>query len=209
MPPKGRDLTGERFGRLTILGEAGKVPLERYLLLVLCDCGQEKIVQRGHITRGGTKSCGCYGLELQKLGNPKHGLSRTATYAVWSAMIQRCTNPNIGNYELYGARGIKVAPRWLESVENFYADMGECPPGCSIDRIDNDGDYCPENCRWTTPKVQSRNTRTNRHITYGGKTQCVTAWAEELSVPRRTLFARLYAGWTEEKALTEPFNGRR
>lgn len=158
------NLTGQKFGLLTVLAEAdaqicGKHRIRRYACL--CDCGNTKTATQNNLRRGGTRSCGC----LRKmLGGPrtKHGHSAhgrvTTTYNIWCAMIKRCTKPNRKDYKYYGGRGITVCERW-RVYENFLADMGERPKGLSIDRINNDGNYEPNNCRWATREEQRANQR--------------------------------------------------
>jgi len=124
------------------------------------------------------------------------------TYKRWARMIRRCTNPNHEHYQHYGGRGITVCDRWREFV-NFLDDMGEAPPGLQLDRIDNNQGYCKQNCRWVTPKQNSRNRRSNYLITYCGKTRCLTEWAEYYGIPNTTLRRRIEEyGWSIEKALT-------
>jgi len=115
---------------------------------------------------------------------------KTPTYYSWSNMKTRCYNPNRASFVYYGARGITVCNRWL-TFKNFYEDMGEKPEGTTIERINNDKGYSPENCKWASPKEQGRNTRHTKRITYGEKTQCIAAWAEELGINRYTLYTRL------------------
>jgi hypothetical protein len=126
-----------------------------------------------------------------------------AEYDAWHMCIQRCENPNNPGYKTYGARGIRVCHRW-HSFENFFADMGPRPsPRHSIDRIDNDGDYEPGNCRWATPAEQARNRRTNRMIEFGGRTMCISDWAAEIGISCGSLMRRLDL-WGVERALTTP-----
>lgn len=161
------DITGRRIGRLVVveyLGRRGR----RHWWRCACDCGGELEVERGNLGSGRVNSCGCLRREValarmqaapeRFAGQPIHGLYGTATYRSWAAMIQRCTNPERDNYSYYGGRGIKVCDRW-RVFENFVADMGLRPPGRTIGRIDNDGDYEPGNCRWETMKIQSGNRR--------------------------------------------------
>lgn len=138
----------------------------------------------------------------------KHGLRKLPEYRIWQAIKDRVFNPLCKDYPNYGGRGIRVCERWTcktEGVVNFYTDMGPRPsPEHSIDRINNDGDYCPENCRWTTRKSQNRNQRSNHLLTYNGKTQCIAAWAEEIGIAFGALSLRIAKGWTTERALTTP-----
>lgn len=131
-----------------------------------------------------------------KLGEPP-------CYRIWHNIKQRCLNPNRAFFDKYGGRGITICERWM-SFENFVADMGPRPPGCNIDRINNDGNYEPGNCRWATMKEQNRNKRTTRFITHRGKTLCLTDWERELGLSRGALRTRLLNGWDIERALTEP-----
>ena len=153
MPQPLIDMTGKRIGRLTVISYSGPPGLWN----VRCDCGTEKII-RGSSLRSGTKSCGCLDLETVILRNYKHGASIrqyvTPEYRVWAGMIRRCYRKTSKDYSYYGGRGISVCERW-ESFVAFLEDMGECPPGMSLDRYpNNDGNYEPENCRWSTPKQQ-------------------------------------------------------
>lgn len=145
--------------------------------------------------------------------NYRHGLNGTRTHRAWSNMRTRCTNANRNRYANYGGRNITFDTRW-SVFENFLADMGECPPGMSLDRIDNDGDYAPGNCRWATAKEQANNTSRNTFITYDGETKTIAEWADELSIGigYKALFRRLNdPKWTVERAFTQPVrkNGRR
>ena len=130
--------------------------------------------------------------------------SQTAEYRAWYNMIVRCTNSKYKNYHRHGGRGIKVCDRWVGSFGAFLEDMGKKPnPSLTLDRIDNDGDYTPENCHWATRKQQSRNSRQNHNVTFQGRTQCLAAWAEETGVKAGVLHKRLKRGWSTERTLTE------
>ncbi len=131
--------------------------------------------------------------------------SRTPTYKVYKAMKKRCRNVNTADYVNYGGRGIRVCDRWLNSFDNFLEDMGERPsPLHTINRIDNDGNYCPENCEWQTRKQQNNNTRKNHMLTYQGKTQSLAMWCDELHLRYHKIKKRLYRGWSIEKTFLIP-----
>ena len=139
-----------------------------------------------------------------------HGASKTRTYQAWHQMRQRCLNPRHRAYPSYGGRGITICQRWLDSFEAFLEDLGEPPDNRSLDRIDNDGNYEPGNCRWASRSEQQRNKRDNRLVTYDGMTKCLTEWAEDTGIDRATIRGRLRRGWTVAAALTtSPHNTRR
>jgi hypothetical protein len=132
-------------------------------------------------------------------------MSNSREYKIWADMHKRCENPNQKTFNYYGGRGIKVCERWND-FRNFYLDMGKCPESFTLDRLDCDGDYEPSNCRWASMKEQSRNRRSNHMITFNGKTQCLTAWAEETGITRGALKQRIKRNWSIEKALTTKQN---
>lgn len=152
------DLAGRRFSRLTVLAkDAERVDRPRWVCQ--CDCGAIKSAAAYLLKCGKTRSCGCLDADRKRTATIRHGFNRTPTYATWANMLGRCKNPNRPDYKNYGGRGISVCERWLD-FRNFLADMGEKPHSMSIDRIDNDGNYEPSNCRWATASEQRRNQRT-------------------------------------------------
>lgn len=197
------DLTGLTFGRLTALKRIG-TKNRAALWECLCSCGQQVNVSANNLVRGDSRSCGCLRSELTTARSLKHGGIGTATYKTWAAMRSRCNRPNDDAYENYGGRGIKICERW-EDFNNFYADMGDRPPGAGIDRINNDGDYEPSNCKWSTHKEQSNNRRVSALFAYQGRTQTLQQWADEYGLAKQCLWDRLNTlNWPIEKALTTP-----
>ena len=137
-------------------------------------------------------------------GRYRHGMTHSSEYKIWRAMKTRCLCPSDTNYPKYGARGITVCAEWLESFQAFYRDMGPRPAGMTLERKKNEMGYCPENCCWATPKQQARNQCKNVRLTYRGKTQVATAWAEQLGMRPGTLLNRIHLGWSVKKALETP-----
>lgn len=184
------DLRGRKFGRLTAVQFAYKRN-KNYFYKCVCECGKECIKSRDYLLYESSsvhKSCGCWRKEQQarttRNTHKMHTLEHRPEYITWKAMKQRCYDVNCKAYFNYGGRGIKVCDRWLNSFENFLADMGEKPsPAHSLDRIDTNGDYCPENCRWATREEQANNKRSSIMIEYNGKTQTFAQWSKELNIP--------------------------
>lgn len=201
------NLTGQVFGRLTVLQLVEKRPKGQSRWLCHCVCGVEKAITGNGLRSGDTKSCGCLKSEMTAKRSTTHGHttkgSFTPTYHTWGNMIARCSNLLNLRWRDYGGRGIKVCERW-KNFKNFLADMGEKPSRLTIDRIDNDGNYEPGNCRWATRKEQVRNTRVSRLIEHEGRVQCLADWADQHDLPRNTLWNRLNIGWAIERALQTP-----
>lgn len=200
------DLSGQRFGKWLVLeldGIKAYASGSKTTWRCVCDCGNTAVVLGSSLVkRNGSRSCGCESTRLTVERSKKHGMAGTRAYRIWQAMRNRCRNKNVNNYENYGGRGIQVCERW-ESFENFISDMGDPPEDCSIDRINNDGDYTPENCRWASRVEQARNRSTNRRITLNGETRLLAEWAEGLGIDQSSLRERLER-WPIEAALTTP-----
>jgi len=195
------DLTGQKFGRLIVIERTLNQGIQTSWLCQ-CSCGQQTIVKGNNLKNGHTRSCGCLYRESRRNNRYgyKHGYSNSHTYNTWHLMLQRCNNLMHTAYKNYGGRGIRVCEAWLK-FENFLQDMGERPEGMSLDRIDNDGDYCKENCRWITQGEQMRNTRRNITITIDNVTKCLKEWCEFYQLSYHKVYDRLYHGWTPEEAL--------
>lgn len=187
--------------KLTQIGERFHASKTRFVAVFACICGNKAILGWHDVESKKTLSCGCHRRSL--LNNMSHGMCRTKTYQTWSNMLTRCTNTNNDGYANYGDRGITVCKEW-STFQGFVADMGECPKGLTIERLDNDGNYCKDNCIWATHEAQARNTRRNKLITFNGETKCLQEWANELGISRNVISARLRMGWSTEDALTAP-----
>ena len=204
---KREDITGRKFGRLTAIRYAGKSKGKQTLWECKCDCGKNVIVHHQNLKSGHTSSCGCFNLESTIKRSSTHGGSKTRLYTIWHDMLNRCYKENHRCYKDYGGKGVFVCDEWKNDKESFclWALSHGYKPGLSIDRIDNDKNYCPDNCRWVTMHQQSLNTSKNVKITYDGKTQTLKEWANELGIKNTTLHNRIhYYGWSIEKAFTTP-----
>ncbi len=201
---KSIDIAGRTFGRWSVLKRVENTSKGQTQWLCRCECGNERVMASIILRRGISRSCGCLLIETTIKRSTKHGHATggiiTPTYHSWVGMIARCTNPKNSHYPSYGGRGIKVHEPWF-TFANFLADMGEKPPGTSLERINNDGDYYPNNCQWATLKRQSRNKRNNKLLTWQGKTQTVAAWAEELHISQSTISYRVNHGYSDEECL--------
>lgn len=195
-------------GRWTQVGFSFRTSKKFKSAVFLCECGNRKVVKVGSVVAGESLSCGCLCVEINDAQRTKHGHSRngrkSSEYISWSRMKQRCYNETHAMWPEYGSRGISVCERWRDSFEAFLEDMGPRPDGCSIDRIDNDGDYEPRNCRWSNSHDQSRNKRSNIMIEVNGVTKCITDWSASCGAAVSTIKYRLKRGWSAERAVTEP-----
>lgn len=190
------DLTGQVFNKLTVLEYAGKVERNRALWKCICECGRFKIIRASSLVNGDTKSCGC--LKVGK--KPIHGGSRTSLYSVWQDMKNRCKNPKEKHYKHYGGRGIKVCYEWENFCvfQNWSLENGYRKP-LSIDRIDNDGDYSPLNCKWSTQLEQQYNKSNTIFYTINGEKLTAIEIEEKYKIPKRIFTTRLWKGWAADK----------
>lgn len=206
LPKNAKDITNQRFGRLVTLGPVGQSKSGNVIWLCKCDCGNTKNFPGGNLKRGHAKSCGCLPKEIIAQRNTVHGMRSDPLYQVWGGMKNRCTNPNTENFAYWGGRGITVCNEWRHDFVAFHDHVSQLPhcgeKGRSLDRIDNSLGYQPGNVRWATAKEQGRNTRVNILITHNGKTQCLSAWAEELGLSLGMLHQRIRAGWSARRMLT-------
>ena len=187
------DLVEQTFGELFVVARATDDEHERDCWLAWCECGVLVTVSGDGLRAGLTTHCGCQ--------NRRHGLSKTRIYHKWHEMIRRCTDPRRPDWKNYGNRGIQVCERWLDFA-NFLADMGHPSPGETLERLDNDGDYSPENCVWADRKTQARNRRNTRYVEWRGETRKLAELIEESGLPNMIVRNRLHMGWSLERALT-------
>lgn len=199
------DLTGKKFGRLTVLKIDKKVR-RSYYWLCKCDCGTLKSIKGSHLKDGKIVSCGCYQKELATILGTKHGMSKHKLSKVFDTMKDRCYNPNNKSYKNYGERGIKICEEWLNDNKKFFewSLNNGYEEGLSIDRINVNDNYCPENCRWVNQSQQMRNTRINVYITYKGEKHTLIEWSEILNISYNALQYRRKKKWATEKMFTTP-----
>jgi hypothetical protein len=191
---------GQKIGQWTILKEAPRISIKRRLWLCQCSCGKKKTKRSDNLSAN--SSCGHDKFDH---GHCRKGKS-TPTYEAWRSMIKRCTDPNNASYKRYGEIGVKVCKRWRTSFENFLKDVGEKPPGKSLDRYPNNrGDYKPTNVRWATAQQQADNKTNNHLINFKGQTKTITQWAELIGISDTGLHYRIIkAGWSIGRALNTP-----
>lgn len=196
---------GSRFGMLSVIGVIPGSGGRR--VFCACDCGVKRIMYRGNILYSGVDSCGCRSREKTTAGNRVHGLAGTPTYRSWTAMKRRCHSPKSDRFHYYGGAGVTVCDRWQNSFAAFLEDMGNRPPGCTLDRIDSSKGYSPENCRWADRKTQSRNRSFSVVLTVDGRSRPVPEWAEIYGIAANVIHARIRLGWTVEDAVKKPMRG--
>lgn len=199
---------GDKFGRLKII-KLYSIP-KNIVAKVQCSCGKIKVVRLHHILNHETKSCGCLKREIK--ANLKHGLYQSPLYGVYYSMVRRCCAKNHKQYKDYGGRGITICDEWKNDFLTFYnwaMDNGY-EIGLTIDRIDNNGNYCPQNCRWTTAKIQSNNRRNNHKLTAFSETKTITEWSNDTrcKINLDSLFHRIHRGWPTELAIILPKGSR-
>lgn len=206
--PSMKDLTGKRFGRWTVLKRAENKG-NTVMWECKCDCGNYGFIASHSLTSGNSKSCGCYHKEIAKKFSTTHGKSNTKLFGVWNGIIERTTNKNNKSYYNYGGRGITICDEWKDDFQAFYvwAINNGYKDGLSIDRIDNDNGYYPENCRWVGDFEQANNKRNNHKIEFNGEIHGIEEWARIIGISGSSLLSRLKNGWTLEQALTTKPNG--
>ena len=186
-------IIGKRFGKLVVLHLDHLGVHHSTYWLCQCDCGNQTVVSRGSLTSGDTISCGCYHKEHSHEFGFKHGLTYHPLYGVWAGMNNRCRNPNAGNYQRYGGRGIDVCDEWKTDFKSFYdwSMANGYRKGLTLDRKDNSGNYYPDNCRWVDRTTQQNNRRNNHYITFGDETHTLTEWSRMMNINYETLRCRV------------------
>lgn len=210
-----KNLVGKKFGKLTVIEQHGFTKPNKYgqryaIWYCKCDCGNY-VERTTDVLKRGKSSCGCAqrdNLKKMSLGNTKHGLSKSRIYGIWKNMINRCYREKDIHYQAYGARGIKVCDEWKNDSSKFFewAFANGYRDNLTIERIDNDKDYCPENCTWIPKEQQPKNKRQNILITYKGKTMCASDWAKETGINANAIRYRFKHGWSADKIFSTPTN---
>ncbi len=206
---KRADLKGKTFNYLKVICYhqtlRNRHDIKNAIWKCKCKCGNITLVSSTNIQRGKIKSCGC--LQKESVGkiNRTHGRSRTPEYRIWTRIKSRCYNPNTTDYKYYGGRGIKMCDKWVHSFEKFFLDMGKRPSLLhTIDRIENNVNYTPKNCRWATRETQTRNRTNTKTLTYKGQTKPMAEWAEIIGMPYTTIQSRVARGWPVFKIIETP-----
>jgi hypothetical protein len=208
-----RRIDGLRVGRLVALGPVRRAPLGVIIWLCQCDCGNQTEVHGHDLRSGKTKSCGCLNKEMQATRFRTHDKCYTSEYRIWSGIKTRCYNAKNHGFYNYGGRGITMCDRWLNGNGNksgfecFLDDVGERKTSnLSIERRNNDGNYCKENCMWATPLEQGRNKRNNVLYTINGETKTAPEWERAYGLSKDLIRARMKKGWSVEKAIMTPLD---
>lgn len=208
---KALNLVNQKFGRLVVIKKSHRKN-NKVMWECLCDCGKITYVSTYYLTSGKIRSCGCLHKEQLLARSTTHNQRHTRLYFIWKGLRQRCNNPNHKQYKDYGGRGIKVCDEWDNHFEAFYEwamangyDKNAKKFECTIDRIDNDKGYSPNNCRWVNRVIQNNNTRANHRVAYNGETHTIAEWARIVDIPYKSLLNRINSyKWSIEKALTTP-----
>lgn len=199
-----------RFGRLTVLSQATRINKKVPRWHCMCSCGKSTVVEGKNLRGELISSCGCLSSEKKSQRSRTHGKTNTAEYKTWCGIKRRCYNPNDSHYHLYGGRGIAMSEEWRLSFAAFLRDMGARPSAdYSIERIDPDGIYSADNCKWLLNSQQANNKRNSIRLTLNGQTQTLADWSRSTGIPYRSLQARLKNGWTVERALLTPLDESR
>lgn len=208
-----KDITGQTFGRLVVLGPISRASNRAIIWLCRCACGTTRSIVSRSLLHSATLSCGCLKRDNASELNKTHGLSGNPLYGRLDAMIQRCYNPKHREYRNYGARGITVCDEWKQNPQAFFDHVSQLPnfgqPSYTIDRIDNSLGYTPGNVRWASPTEQNINRRVTRFYTFNGQSMPLTEWAKTIGVSERSLRFRLRSGWSIERTLSQPINTKR
>lgn len=199
------NITGLKFGKLTVSSRSEIKKGKEILWECICDCGGKKITRAADLKNGKTQSCGCIKSSMLVSRNTKHGFAGTRIYEIWQGMVKRCTNPNCKAYRLYGGRGITVCERWMNFIDFYNDTLQGYSDKLSLDRFpDTNGNYEPNNFRWATEKQQGNNKRDNHLVKYDNKILTISEWAELTGFSYGMIECRLRKGWDIEKALTLP-----
>lgn len=200
------DMTGKRFGRLTVISRASNINGKISAWTCRCDCGTIKVVRGYDLRSGGTKSCGCYRRDAMVKASTHHGMSDTRLYRIWCDIKNRCYSSKVPNYSNYGGRGIRVCDDWMDPSKFFeWAKQSGYSDDLTIERIDIDGDYTPSNCKWITLSEQQFNKTTSRIIEINGESKCLREWCVVYDMPYKTVHHRINnLGWEPLVALTTP-----
>lgn len=197
-------MIGMKFSKLLVLERIGSVRKNCPRFKCICECGAYTETDGRHLRSSSTKSCGCFSREMTVNRTRTHGKSNTTEFRIWSLIKSRCFCNTDRMFKYYGGRGITVSPEWVRSFETFLKDMGNRPLGGSIDRINNNGNYCKENCRWATKIEQANNKRTNKLHTYKGLTLTSADWSRIAGISSQLFYTRMKRGWSFEKTINTP-----